>query len=110
MPGRPSGVGIIERECDARRLSGKRLPANLIELCRRWHGFFEDAVTTWGNPATGQSHYILDLDWRQTFGMGYRAVKIEYGRAPVDNVFLARLAELLADLTGEPMVMAHLHL
>ena len=71
---------------------------------------FEDAATTWLDPATGQSHYILDLDWRQTFGMGYRAVKIEHGQGPGDNVFLARLAGLVADLTGEPMVMAHLHL
>lgn len=71
---------------------------------------YENPDTTWTDPLTGLPHRILDLDWRHTFGMGYCAVKLEYGLGPGDDVFYERFAERLSRYAGEPMVMACLHL
>lgn len=57
----------------------------------------------WVDPATHEPHYILDLDWQGTFGIGHRVVMIENGG---DQGFLRNLAAFLADVIGEPLVVA----
>lgn len=71
---------------------------------------YEDPTATWTDPLTGLPHYILDLDWGRSLGMGYRAVRLEYGLGSGDEVFYARFTERLSQWIGEPMVMAYLHL
>lgn len=62
-----------------------------------------DSQTTWIDPRTQEAHYILDLDWQGTFGIGHQTVMIE-GNG--DDGFPKRLADFLAEVIGEPMIVA----
>lgn len=68
---------------------------------------YDDPTTTWTDPNSGKAFHILDLDWQNTLGFGYRFVKIEGGGS---EAFVGRLTNRIAAMTGQPMTYAHLHL
>jgi hypothetical protein len=62
-----------------------------------------DSRTTWMDPRTQEVHHILDLDWQGTFGIGHQTVMIE---GDGGGGFPKRLADFLAEVIGEPMIVA----
>ncbi len=68
---------------------------------------YEDPSVTWTDPDTGKAFHILDLDWSESLGLGYRFVHIERAW---DEKFFDRFSARLAAMLGQSMTVAHQHL